>query len=130
MMQITLDLPEDIAHYLAGKGENLSRAALEAIALEAYRERKLSTAQLHKLLGFRSRSELDGFLKQRQVWLDYAEEHGERGGDAPTHVEVPHASLLQENGLLVHLGKAPQGFHWDRLVDEQREERIREVSGL
>ena len=127
-MRITLDLPEELSTALAASGPDLSRAVVEAIALEAYRERKLTTAQLHRLLGFRSRSELDGFLKQRQVWLDYAEEDGEHGDQS--QVEVPAASLLQENGLLVHLGKAPPGFHWNRLVEEQREERIRKVSGL
>jgi hypothetical protein len=51
---------------------NPSRAAFEAIALEAYRQRKLTTSQLRRILGFESRYELDGFLKQHKVWLDYS----------------------------------------------------------
>ena len=70
-MQLTLDLPDELSAALAASGLDLSRAALEAIALEAYRERKLTTAQLRRLLGFESRYELDGFLKQHDVWLDY-----------------------------------------------------------
>ena len=70
-MQLTLDLPDELTAALSASGENLSRAAFEAIALEAYRERKLSTAQLRRLLGFESRHELDGFLKQHEVWLEY-----------------------------------------------------------
>ena len=71
-MQLILDLPDELSSALAASGSDLPRAALEAIALEAYRERKLTTAQLRRLLGFQSRYELDGFLKQHEVWLDYS----------------------------------------------------------
>ena len=57
---------------MAAPGQDLLRAAFEAIGLEAYRERKLTTAQLRRLLGFESRYELDGFLKQHEVWLEYS----------------------------------------------------------
>jgi predicted HTH domain antitoxin len=70
-MTIQLDLPDELSHVLAVGGDP-SRAAFEAIALEAYREHKLSTAQLQRLLGFETRYELDGFLKQREVWLEYS----------------------------------------------------------
>ena len=70
-MQVSLNLPDELSAALAASGEDLSRAAFEAIALEAYRERKLTTVQLQRILGFESRYELDGFLKQREVWLDY-----------------------------------------------------------
>ena len=70
-MQFTLDLPDELSAALAASAQDLPRAALEAIALEAYRERKLTTAQLRRLLGFDSRYELDGFLKQHEVWLEY-----------------------------------------------------------
>jgi len=51
-MQITLDLPEDIAHGLESKWKDLNRAALESLALEAYRSRAITAAQLRRLLGF------------------------------------------------------------------------------
>ena len=70
-MQVNLDLPDELSLALTASGADLPRAALEAIALEAYRERKLTTAQLRRLLGFESRYELDGFLKKHEVWLDY-----------------------------------------------------------
>ncbi len=108
-------IPDELSAALAASGQDLPRTVLEAIALEAYRERKLTIDQLRRLLGFESRHELDGFLKQHEVW------HADTG-EATT--------LIQENGLLVHLGKAPQSFDWDHMVDEQREERIREISGL
>ncbi len=70
-MLVTLDLPDELTAALTAQGSDLSRAALESIALEAYREHRLSTAQLRRLLGFESRYELDGFLKQHEVWLEY-----------------------------------------------------------
>ena len=66
-MQITLEIPDELAAILGGSEQNLSRAALEAIGLEAYRQRRLSGYQLRTLLGFPSRFELDAFLKERQV---------------------------------------------------------------
>ncbi len=71
-MRVTLDLPHELSAALSTSGPDLSRNALEAIALEAYRERKLTTAQLRRVLGFESRYELDGFLKRHEVWLDYS----------------------------------------------------------
>jgi predicted HTH domain antitoxin len=82
-MTIQIDLPEELSQALAVHGSDISRAALEAIALEAYREHKLSTAQLQRLLGFESRYELDGFLKQREVWLEYSWQDLEQ--DRKTH---------------------------------------------
>jgi hypothetical protein len=49
-MQVRLDLPDELSAALAASGADLSRAAFEAIALEAYRERKLTTAQLQRIV--------------------------------------------------------------------------------
>jgi hypothetical protein len=54
-----------------------ARAALEALALEAYRERRLTGYQVRQLLGIRSRYDLDGFLKEHQVY-DYTIEEFEK----------------------------------------------------
>jgi AbrB family looped-hinge helix DNA binding protein len=32
-------------------------------------------------------------------------------------------SMVRKNGLLVHLGKAPRGLDWDRLIQSSREDR-------
>src|SRR5437879_5321988 len=61
-MQITLELPEDIAASLIGKGEDLPRAAMEALALEEYRAHRLSPRQLYRLLGFDAPIQLRNFL--------------------------------------------------------------------
>jgi len=67
-MQITFELPEDIANGLQSKWKDLSRAALESLALEAYRSRALSAAQLRRLLGFETGMQLDAFLKEHEIY--------------------------------------------------------------
>ena len=66
-MQITLEIPDELAATLAPPGRDPARVALEAFALEAYRERRLSGYQLRTLLGIPSRYLLDGFLKEHKV---------------------------------------------------------------
>ena len=67
-MQITLDVSEDLARQFATNPEGLSRAALEALALEGVRSGKLTTEQVRRLLGFSTRYDTDGFLKQHEVY--------------------------------------------------------------
>ena len=67
-MQITLELPEDIVQELRSKWKDLPRAALESLALEAYRSHALTAAQLRRLLGFETRMQVDAFLKEHEVY--------------------------------------------------------------
>src|ERR1700684_870541 len=69
-MQITLELPEDIGQGLESRWRDLPRAALESLALEAYRSRALTAAQLRRLLGFQTRMQVDAFLKEHEI-CDY-----------------------------------------------------------
>ena len=62
-MQITVDLPDDLAQH-----PQSTREALEAFALAAFRSGALTTLQTRLLLGFETRYELDGFLKENNVW--------------------------------------------------------------
>jgi hypothetical protein len=70
-MQITIELPEDIAVGLESRWKDLPRAALESLALEAYRSRALSAAQVRRLLGFETRMQVDAFLKGHEIF-DYS----------------------------------------------------------
>jgi len=76
---VTLELPDDIAQALAVHGD-LSRRALEDLALEEFRAGRLSQAGLRRLLGFSTRYELDGFLKAEYV--DYSIEDFDREWEA------------------------------------------------
>lgn len=66
-MQITVTLPDDLATPLLPPGLDPSRAVLEAVGLEAFRQRRISAYQLRGLLGIPSRWDLDAFLKKRQI---------------------------------------------------------------
>lgn len=67
-MHITLDLPEDIAQELSAKWKDLPRAAIESLALEAYRSQALTSSQLRRLLGFETRMQVDAFLKEHEIY--------------------------------------------------------------
>ena len=84
-MRILFELPEDIAAHLEAQGENLPRAALEAFALEEYRDQKLTSGQLRRLLGYDTRTQVHAFLKEHGVYLHYTQddlEHDRQAGDA------------------------------------------------
>jgi hypothetical protein len=70
-MQITIELPEDIAAGLQSKWKDLPRTALESLALEAYRSRALTAAQLRRLLVFETRMQVDALLKEHEIF-DYS----------------------------------------------------------
>lgn len=76
-MTLVLDLPDDIAQSLGSPGD-LSRRALESLALEEFRAGRLSQARLRRLLGFSTRYELDGFLKAHGEFVDYSMEDFDR----------------------------------------------------
>jgi predicted HTH domain antitoxin len=58
-------------------GHDPARTALEDMAVEAFRAHRLTEHELAKLLDL-SRHELDGLLKQREVWLEYTMEDLQR----------------------------------------------------
>ena len=77
-MQITLDISEDIARQFAANTETLSRAALEALAIEGARSGKLNTEQVRRLLAFPTRYEVAGFLKEHRVYYAFNREDIDR----------------------------------------------------
>ena len=66
--RLPLELPEDIAQGMESKWKDLPRAALESMALEAYRSRAITAAQLRRLLAFETRMQVDAFLKEHEVY--------------------------------------------------------------
>jgi hypothetical protein len=103
MAQVTLEIPEELSAALAAPGRDLSRTVVEALALEAYRERKLSTAQLRRLLGFESRYHFGGFLKAHKVWLDHGVEDLERDREAHWKLEPSR----QPKGIVQFFRESP-----------------------
>jgi hypothetical protein len=70
-MDVTMQIPDDLGKRLAAGGDDLSRRALEGFALEEYKRRQITKAELRRLLGLETRYELDGFLKEHGVLVDY-----------------------------------------------------------
>jgi chromosome segregation and condensation protein ScpB len=46
LVRISLDIPDDLVQQLAEEGQDLSRAALEALAIDAYRMNRITGLQL------------------------------------------------------------------------------------
>jgi predicted HTH domain antitoxin len=67
-MEVTLRIPDDVAKRLLADGVDVSRRALEALALEGYREQTLTLYQVSEMLGL-SRVETEDFLGRHQVPL-------------------------------------------------------------
>ncbi|MGB8521879.1 MAG: UPF0175 family protein [Candidatus Acidiferrales bacterium] len=72
-MEVTLRIPDEIAKRLSAAGGDVSRRALEALALEGYREQTLTLLQISEMLGL-SRVETEDFLGQHHVPLAVIEE--------------------------------------------------------
>jgi hypothetical protein len=68
-MQVTVQIPDEIASRLAEAGADLSRRALEGFALEELRAGRITEPELREILGL-GRIELDRFLKTHGVYQD------------------------------------------------------------
>ena len=65
-MTVMVPIPGELAARFGSEAE-LGRRAVEALALEEYRAGRLTRPELRHLLGFATRWELDGFLKDHSV---------------------------------------------------------------
>jgi len=80
-MQVIVEIPDELGRLIATDPGELSRAALEGLALEGVRSGKLTVSQARRLLGIRSRYEMDGFLKAHGVFLELTLEDVRRDSD-------------------------------------------------
>jgi predicted HTH domain antitoxin len=72
-MLVELQVPDDIAEKLVKKWTDLPRCALEALAVDAYRERVLTAYEVQRLLGLSSRWKTEELLKRAGADLGYTE---------------------------------------------------------
>ena len=77
-MNVTVEIPDDLAPRLTAGGRDLSREALEMIAAEAYKQDRITKPELQRLLGIERSYQLDGFLKAHEIWIDYTLEDAAR----------------------------------------------------
>ena len=71
--EITISVPESIASNLAVNEADLSKLALEALAIEGYRDGHLSIGQLAEMLGL-SVLQAEEFLSGKGISLNYQRE--------------------------------------------------------
>jgi len=72
-MTLILNLPSPAEHaFRDAWGDQIDRKGLEALALEGYREGKLSLGKLAELLGLATTHDADRWLAERGVALNYA----------------------------------------------------------
>ena len=73
-MQITLEVPDEIAQ----DRQDLPRALLESFALQGYRSGTLTEEQVRRVLGYGTRMQVHGFLKEHGACLNYGPEELEQ----------------------------------------------------
>jgi len=72
-MEVSFHIPDAVAKQLSEAGGDVSRRALEALALEGYREQTLTLFQVSEMLGL-SRVQAEDFLGRHHVALAVIEE--------------------------------------------------------
>jgi len=100
-MIITVEIPDALSQAFAAEGGDLSRAVVEAMALEGYRRKLLGESQMRRLLGFETRMEVHGFLKEHGVYLNYGMEdleHDIHEGDRYSALMATQASAEHRVG--------------------------------
>ena len=74
-MRVILEIPDTLAEQFAAAGTEPACAALQALAVEGYRRRLLSEAEVRRMLGLETRMEVHSLLAAHDVPLHYTEEH-------------------------------------------------------
>jgi Uncharacterised protein family (UPF0175) len=95
VMAVKIELPEDIEHHLKNQWGDLTRHALEALAIEGYRARILSRSQVRRMLGFETGAEVDQFMKRAGVPFDYTVEDFERDAGTSEYLKEARNKELQ-----------------------------------
>ena len=70
-MNLTVEIPDDVAERLSAGGGDLSVRALEALVAEEYRQGRLNKLDIRRMLGLKTSDQIDTFLRAHEVWLDY-----------------------------------------------------------
>jgi predicted HTH domain antitoxin len=77
-VNVAIEIPDDIGRLLAGQAGDVSRAVLEAVAVEAYRSGAITPAQVQQMLGLHSRWDTAAFLRRAEAFHDYTMDDLER----------------------------------------------------
>jgi predicted HTH domain antitoxin len=75
-----------LARSLGSAGGDLSRRTLDALAIDGYRSGKLTEEQVRRILGYGTRMQVHGFLKEHDVYLNYSPEELEQDMQTLRHL--------------------------------------------
>jgi predicted HTH domain antitoxin len=78
-MRVVVEIPDEFSRQILPAGQDPSRALLEEAALKAFCEDRVTAYELRQILGFETRYQLDGFLKERGI------DHGAYGPEDLQH---------------------------------------------
>jgi len=91
-VQVTLNIPDDLAAHLIDAGKDPSQAALEAVAVEGYRTERLTESEVRQMLGYETRMQVHALLAEHDVCLHYTREHLQQDIDASNKLHA-HRTL-------------------------------------
>src|SRR4051812_18810867 len=81
MMEVALHIPDNVAKQMRqGNRQDITRHILEGYAIRAYQERTLGESHLRRLLGLRTRDELEAFFAAHRRDSGAAESRSDVGG--------------------------------------------------
>ena len=90
-MNLTVEIPDDVARRLNASGGDLSRRALEALVAEEYRQSHLTKPDIRRLLGLETSDQIDSFLRAHES-LDRL--HARGSGSRTRGLEPPRFVML------------------------------------
>lgn len=70
-MNVAIEIPDDVARELQARSGEVSKAVLEAVAVEAYRSGTITPIQVQQMLGMASRWEVESLLRRAGAYHDY-----------------------------------------------------------
>jgi hypothetical protein len=77
-VNVTIEIPDEIGRGFGSRPGDLSRAVLQAFAIEAYRSGTITPAQVQEMLGLGSRWATESLLRQADAFHDYTMDDLER----------------------------------------------------
>jgi predicted HTH domain antitoxin len=73
-MQVMLNIPDSLVEQLTADGKDPAREALEALAVDGYRNRRLFEEDIRVMLGYQTRMQVHALLKEHNVDLNFTVE--------------------------------------------------------
>jgi len=84
-MQVIVEIQDEFSQQILPAGQDPSRALLEDAALKAFCEDRITSHELRVILGFETRYQLDGFLKEPRRPRAGRPNNGSTSGQSALH---------------------------------------------